>query len=58
MAERLEAQEGDLMLFVADREDVVLDVLGRLRLDFAKEQGLAKAIVSWLAARYPTTEGS
>lgn len=40
MARRLEAEEGDMMLFVADREDVVLDVLGRLRLEIARRQGL------------------
>ncbi len=40
MALRLEAEEGDIMLFVADREDVVLDVLGRLRLEIARRQGL------------------
>jgi aspartyl-tRNA synthetase len=40
MADRLEAEEGDLMLFVADKEAVVLDVLGRLRLEFGREQGL------------------
>ncbi len=40
MAGRLEAEEGDLMLFVADSEDVVLDVLGRLRLEIARRQGL------------------
>jgi aspartyl-tRNA synthetase len=40
MALRLEAEEGDIMLFVADREKVVLDVLGRLRLEIARRQGL------------------
>jgi aspartyl-tRNA synthetase len=40
MADRLGAGAGDLMLFVADKEEVVLDVLGRLRLDFGREQGL------------------
>ena len=40
MATRLEAQNGDMMFFVADSESVVFDVLGRLRLDFARAQGL------------------
>jgi len=31
MAERLEAEDGDLMLFVADEDRVVHDVLGRMR---------------------------
>ncbi len=42
MAERLDAEQGDMMLFVADSEDVVLDVLGRLRLSIAKRQNLIK----------------
>jgi aspartyl-tRNA synthetase len=36
MAERLEAAEGDLMLFVADTEKVVNDVLSRMRLDLGR----------------------
>jgi aspartyl-tRNA synthetase len=40
MAGRLEAEEGDLMLFVADKEKVVHDVLSRMRLDFAKRLNL------------------
>ncbi|OGW39378.1 MAG: aspartate--tRNA ligase [Nitrospirae bacterium RBG_13_39_12] len=40
MAQRLEAKEGDLMLFVADKEKVVLDVLGRLRLEMGKRLDL------------------
>lgn len=42
MAERLGAEEGDMMLFVADKEKTTLDVLGRLRLSIAKRQGLIK----------------
>jgi aspartyl-tRNA synthetase len=42
MARRLNAEEGDMMLFVADREEVVLDVLGRLRLSIAKRQNLIR----------------
>jgi aspartyl-tRNA synthetase len=40
MAERLEAKEGDLMLFVADSEKVVHDVLSRMRLEFGKRLNL------------------
>ena len=40
MAGRLDAAEGDLMLFVADKEKVVHDVLSRMRLDFAKRLNL------------------
>ncbi len=42
MAERLEAEEGDLMLFVADSEKVVHDVLGRMRLELGKRLNLIK----------------
>ena len=36
----LDAKEGDLLVFVADRRKVADDVLGRLRLDVAKRLGL------------------
>ena len=36
MAERLEAEEGDLMLFVADEEKIVHDVLSRMRLELGR----------------------
>lgn len=42
MAKRLEAEEGDLMLFVADKENIVHDVLGRMRLEFGKRLNLIK----------------
>lgn len=42
LAERLEASEGDLMLFVADKEKVVNDVLSRLRLELGKRLNLIK----------------
>ena len=42
MADRLGAEQGDMMLFVADDEETTLDVLGRLRLSIAKRQGLIK----------------
>ncbi len=40
MASRLEVEEGDLMLFVADREKVVHDVLSRMRLELGKRLNL------------------
>lgn len=40
LAQRLEAEEGDLMLFVADSEKVVHDVLSRMRLEFGKKLNL------------------
>ncbi|MEW6052461.1 MAG: aspartate--tRNA ligase [Nitrospirota bacterium] len=42
MAERLQAGEGDLMLFVADKEKVVHDVLGRMRLELGKRLNLVE----------------
>ncbi|MGP6151010.1 aspartate--tRNA ligase [Priestia flexa] len=36
----LQAEEGDLLLFVADKKSVVADALGALRLKLAKELGL------------------
>ena len=42
MADRLGAEHGDMMLFVADQEETTLDVLGRLRLSIAKRKGLIK----------------
>jgi len=36
MAQRLDSEEGDLMLFVADKDKVVHDVLSRMRLEFGK----------------------
>ncbi|MDI6800655.1 MAG: aspartate--tRNA ligase [Thermodesulfovibrionales bacterium] len=42
MAERLDSTEGDLMLFVADKEKVVHDVLSRMRLELGKRLNLIK----------------
>ncbi len=42
MAERLEAGEGDLMLFVADKEKIVHDVLSRIRLELGKKLNLVR----------------
>jgi len=43
MAKRLRAEEGDLMLFVADGEKVVHDVLGRMRIELGKRLNLIKS---------------
>ena len=40
MAERLQAEEGDLMLFVADKPKIVYDVLSRMRLELGKRLNL------------------
>lgn len=42
MALKLGAEEGDLMIFIADREDVVHDVLGRMRLELGKRLNLIR----------------
>jgi aspartyl-tRNA synthetase len=38
--ERLEAETGDLLLFVADKDDVVFQALGQLRLELARRLNL------------------
>ncbi len=40
MAERLGAGQGDMMFFLADKEYTVNDILGRMRIDIAKRNGL------------------
>ncbi|WP_159881199.1 aspartate--tRNA ligase [Paenibacillus puerhi] len=40
LKERLEAEEGDLLLFSADNKKIVADVLGNLRLKIGKQLGL------------------
>ena len=42
MAERLGAEEGDLMMFIADKRSVVYDVLSRMRLELGKKLNLIK----------------
>jgi aspartyl-tRNA synthetase len=42
MAERVGAEEGDLILFVADTESVVHNVLGRMRLDLGRKLKLIR----------------
>lgn len=44
MADRLEASDGDLMLFIADREKIVHDVLSRMRLELGKRLGLISPV--------------
>jgi aspartyl-tRNA synthetase len=57
MALRLEAEEGDLMLFVADRDKVVYDVLGRMRLELGQRLGLIKEGYDFLwVTDYPLLE--
>lgn len=40
MAERLQAEEGDMMLFVADKPKIVYDVLSRMRLELGRKLNL------------------
>jgi aspartyl-tRNA synthetase len=40
LRQSLGAEPGDLLLFVADRPEIVTNVLGNLRLELAKQQGL------------------
>ncbi len=42
MAERLEAKDGDMMLFVADKPKVVYDVLSRMRLELGRKLNLIR----------------
>jgi aspartyl-tRNA synthetase len=42
MAGRLDAEDGDLMLFVADKEKVVFDVLARMRNELGKRLNVIK----------------
>ena len=42
MASALKAEEGDMMLFIADSEKVALNTLGRLRLELGKRLGLVQ----------------
>lgn len=43
MAQRLDAEEGDLMLFVADKEEVVHNVLSRMRLELGKRLNMIES---------------
>jgi len=42
MAKRLHAENGDLMLFIADDEKIVHDVLGRMRVELGKRLSLIR----------------
>lgn len=43
MAKRVEAEEGDMVLFVADDEKVVHEVLGRMRIELGKKLNLIRS---------------
>ncbi|WHY84839.1 aspartate--tRNA ligase [Neobacillus novalis] len=60
----LEASEGDLLLFVADKKSVVADALGALRLKLGKELGLIDTslfhflwVTDWPLFEYDEEEG-
>ncbi len=60
----LEASEGDLLLFVADKKSVVADALGALRLKLGKELGLIDQslfnflwVTDWPLLEYDEEEG-
>jgi len=60
IATRLEAEEGDLLLFIADSEKIVNDSLARLRNELAKRLGLIKGRIYkfvWIT-EYPLFEWS
>lgn len=40
LLKRLEAQKGDLLLFVADKDEIVCDALGHLRLELGRKMNL------------------
>ena len=42
LADAMDGKPGDLLLFAADKDKVVFDVLGNLRLELAKQLGLIK----------------
>lgn len=57
MADRLDASEGDMMLFVADKERVVHDVLSRMRLELGKRLNLIQPGFKFLwVTDYPLLE--
>lgn len=59
MASRLEVEDGDMMLFVADKEKVVHDVLSRLRIELGKRLNLIKDGFRFLwIVDYPLLEWS
>jgi aspartyl-tRNA synthetase len=48
MSLRLEAEEGDLLLFVADEEKVVHNVLGRMRIELGKRLDLIRSVYKFV----------
>ena len=42
LVSRMEAKDEDLLLFIADKDDVVTEVLGELRLELGRKLGLAE----------------
>lgn len=59
MASRLEAEEGDMMLFVADREKIVHDALSRLRIELGRRLNLIRDGFKFLwVIDYPLLEWS
>jgi len=48
MSLRLEAEEGDLLLFVADEEKVVHNVLGRMRIELGKRLNLIRPVYKFV----------
>jgi aspartyl-tRNA synthetase len=64
LMERMEAEAGDLLLFVADKPKVVFDALGALRVHLGKELNLINEdelafvwIVDWPLLEYDEEEG-
>ena len=64
LIERMDAQVGDLLLFGADKANIVHDALGALRLKLGKEHGLIDEskfeflwIVDWPLFEYDAEEG-
>ncbi|MFC4356050.1 aspartate--tRNA ligase [Chryseomicrobium palamuruense] len=64
LMEAMEAEAGDLLLFVADKSSVVADALGALRLKFGKERNLIDHskhaflwVVNWPLFEYDAEEG-
>lgn len=64
LIEAMEAEAGDLLLFVADKSSVVADALGALRLKFGKERNLIDHskhaflwVVNWPLFEYDAEEG-
>lgn len=64
LIDAMEAEAGDLLLFVADKASVVADALGALRMKFGKERNLIDEsqhaflwVVNWPLFEYDAEEG-